>query len=87
MGEAASCRWGDSIAEIGVNRAVCYIAASNSIPVLLPLLLDSRSYGSGQNAGGQIGREWTVAATRPDKTPMGAADGTASRVEAGIRAS
>ena len=84
---AASCGMVDSVAEIGVSGASCYIVVSNSIPVLLPLLLDSRSYGSGQNAGRQIGREWTVAATRLDKTPALAADGTASRVEAGIRAS
>ena len=39
---AASCRLGDSVAEIGVNGAVCHIGASNLIPVLLP-----RSWGSG----------------------------------------
>ena len=52
----------DSVAEIGV---------SNLIPVLVPPLQDSRSYESGQNAGRQIGREWTAPATIVDKMPVG----------------
>ena len=49
---AAVCGSGDSVAAIGVSRASCHIGVSNSIPVLLPPLQDSASYGSGQNAGG-----------------------------------
>lgn len=33
---AASCALGDSVTEIRVNRASCYIGAGNPIPVLLP---------------------------------------------------
>ena len=56
---AASCSSGDSVAELGLSRASCYIGVSNSIPVLLPPLLDNRSFGCGQDAGGQIVRKWT----------------------------
>ena len=48
----ASCRVGDSVAEIGVNGASCHIGASNLIPQLLRPLQDSRRYESGQDAGG-----------------------------------
>ncbi len=46
---AASCRLGASVAEIGVNGAVCHIGASNLIPVLLP-----RSWGSGSYEVGKM---------------------------------
>ena len=83
---AASCSSGDSVAEIGLSRASCYIGVSNSIPVLLPPLLDNRSYGSGQNAGRRVGQHWTVAATKVDKMPVGFADVMVSSLKAGIRA-
>lgn len=51
-------------------------------PVLLPLLQDSASYGNGQNAGRQIGREWTVTATKVDKVPVGFADAMMAGAEA-----
>ena len=51
---AASCRMVDSLAEIGVSGASCHIGVSNLNPVLLPPLQDSRSYESGQNAGGGL---------------------------------
>ena len=76
----------DSVAEIGTSGPSCHIGVSNSTPVLLPPLQDSASYGSGQNAGGQVGWGWTVAATKVDKVPVGFADVMESRVEAGIRA-
>ena len=34
-------------------------------------MLDSRRYESGQNAGGRLDGEWTVTATKVDKTPVG----------------
>ena len=43
---AASCSSGGSVAEIVVDGASCHIGVSNSIPVLVPPLLDSRSFGS-----------------------------------------
>ena len=61
---AASCGSGDSVAGIGVNRAVCHIGASNPIPVLLPPLLDSRSFGNCRSAIGGIGPKWTAPALR-----------------------
>ena len=62
MHGAASCGLGDSVAEIGVNGASCYIGASNSIPVLLPPLQDNRSFGTCRSAIGEIGPRWTVPA-------------------------
>ncbi len=82
----ASCSSGGSVAEIGVYGVVCYIGVSNSIPVLLPPLQDSASYGSGQNAGRRIEQHWTVAATRVDKMPVGFAYVMVSSLKAGIRA-
>ena len=64
MGEVASCRLSDSVAEIEVNEAVCYIAASNLIPGFLPPLLDNRSFGNCILAIRGIGWEWTVPALR-----------------------
>ena len=46
MRGAASFRSGESVAGIGVNWDGCYIGASNPIPVLLPLLQDSLSFGN-----------------------------------------
>ena len=56
------------------------------IPGFLPLLQDSGSYGSGQNAGRRVGQHWTVAATKVDKMPVGFADVMVSSLKAGIRA-
>ena len=64
---AASCSSGDSVAEIGLSRASCYIGVSNSIPVLLPPLQDRLSFGSCKSAIGEFGRKLTVAATKVDK--------------------
>ena len=59
---AAGCRSGDSLAEIGVNGAACYIGASNLIPGFLPPLLDNRSYGNCRSAIVETGAKWTVPA-------------------------
>ena len=48
----------------------------------LPLLQDSGIYENGQDAGGQIGREWTTAAMKVDKTPVGLVDAMAAGAEA-----
>ena len=82
MRGAASCRLGDSVADIGVNGAACHIGATNPILVLLPRLQDGRSYQSGQNAGRGVGRYWTVAATKVDKTPVGFGDMMRAKAEA-----
>ena len=42
----ASCRSGDFVADIGMIAAVCHIGASNPIPVLVPPLQGSRSFGN-----------------------------------------
>ena len=59
---AASCGSGDSVAGIGVNGAVCHIGASNPIPVLVPPLQGSRSFGKCRSAIGETGAKWTVPA-------------------------
>ena len=82
-----SCIQDEVVAEIKADGVICHIRASMSIPGLLPRRPDSRSYESGQNAGGQIGREWTAPATKVDKTPVRADDVTRAGFEAGIRAS
>ena len=77
MRGAASCRAGDSIAEIGVNGAACHIGASNPIPcsfhsyrtasaTRVDKVPVGESGGSGQNAGGVCGRElraWSEGST------------------------
>ena len=42
----ASCNQDEFVAEIGVNRSVCHIRASNPIPGLVPPLLDRFSFGN-----------------------------------------
>ena len=51
------------------------------MPGLVPPLLDNRSYENGQDAGGQIGREWTTAAMKVDKMPVGLVDTMAAGAE------
>ena len=82
----ASCGMVNSVAEIGVSGVSCHIVVSNLIPGFLPLLQDSGSYGSGQNAGRRVGQHWTVAATKVDKMPVGFEDVMVSSLKAGIRA-
>ena len=67
---AASCTLGDSVAEIGVNGASCYIGASNPIPVLVPLLQDSRSFGNCTLSIGAFGMGLTFW-RRPESGPVG----------------
>ena len=62
LSRAASCRLDESVAEIGVNEASCYIGASNLIPVFLPPLQGSRSFGNCRIAIGETGVKWTVPA-------------------------
>ncbi len=67
-----SCGESDFVAETGVNGTTCHIGASISIPGLVPPLQDSRSYESGQSAGGRFDGEWTVTAGKVDKAPVDA---------------
>ena len=62
MSGAASCRVGDSVAEIELNEAVCHIAASNLIPGFLPRSWGSRSFGNCTLSIGDIGPKWTMPA-------------------------
>ena len=55
MHGAASCRMSDSVAEIGVDGALCHIGVSNSIPGFLP-----RSWGQCQLRSGE-GGTWRFA--------------------------
>ena len=48
MHGAASCRMSDSVAEIGVDGALCHIGVSNSIPGFLPRSWGSVSYEVGK---------------------------------------
>ena len=50
--------------------------------MLVPTLSDNRSFGSGQNAGQKVGREWTAPATKEDQMPVGAAEVVRAGVEA-----
>ena len=80
---AVNCGSVDPVAEIGVNEPFCHMAVSNVIPGFLPRLSDSRSYESGQNAGGRVRPDWTMPSTKVDKTPAWSAN--AMRVEAESR--
>ena len=56
---AASCGMVDSVAEIGLSGASCYIVVSNSIPVLVPPLQDNLSFGNCRSATREIGLDVT----------------------------
>ena len=62
LSRAASCRLDESVSEIGVNEASCYIGASNLIPVFLPPLQGSRSFGNCTLSIGDTGPKWTAPA-------------------------
>ena len=64
---AAGCRLGEFVAGYGVNGASCYIVVSNSIPVLVPTLLDSRSFGSCTLS---IGASGTNGGRSPESGPV-----------------